>query len=213
MRCSKFLVTLLLLFPIYLFAQSSQNNALYLSGNLVVSNSSMQENYKDHSLHTAFGIGFGFPLFQNISFYGRVTYTSKPNFTAYDYLTYVDNDISIINQLTAANVTFSQFIFNAGLQYNFFISKSIKLGLSSGFTYSMVNQKISLQSGKTIENLDNEGLYGYFAGTSLEKTFEDSHVSIFGEAQYNFIRKDLVYYRSNFGGVNFTIGGKYYFSN
>lgn len=204
------LAALFLLLPLCLFAQSEKHNSPYLSGNLILSNSSVQENYKDNSLHAALGVGFGFPIFKNISFYSRLTYTSKPNFTAYDYLTYVDNDISIINQLTAANVSFSQLIFNAGLQYNFYISKSIKFGVSSGFTYSIVNQKISLQSGKTIENLDNEGLYGYFAGTSLEKSFEDSHVSIFGEAQYNFIRRDLVYYRSNFGGINFSIGGKYY---
>ncbi len=204
------LTALFFVLSLCLFAQSQKNDSPYLSGNLVLSNSSVRENYKENSLHAALGVGFGFPVINNISFYSRLTYTSKPNFTAYDYLTYVDNDISIINQLTAANVSFSQLIFNAGLQYNFYISKSIRFGLSSGFTYSLINQKVSLQSGKTIENLDNEGLYGYFAGTSLEKTFEDSHVSIFGEVQYNFIKKDIVYYRSNFGGVNFTVGGKYY---
>ncbi len=183
------LAALFYLVPLCLFAQSKENNSPYLSGNLIVSNSSASENYKDNSFHAALGIGFGFPVFNNVSFYGRLTYTSKPNFTAYDYLTYVDNDISIINQLTAANVSFSQLIFNAGLQYNLYLSKSIKLGLSSGFTYSMVNQKVSLESGKTIENLDNEGLYGYFAGTSIEKSFEDSHFSVFGEAQYNFIKR------------------------
>ena len=210
MKRFKILAVVFYLLSLCLFAQSEKQESPYLSGNLVVSNSSIQENYKDNSLRAALGVGFGFPVFNNISFYSKLTYTSKPDFTAYDYLTYVDNDISIINQLTAANVSFSQLIFNAGLQYNFYISKSIKLGMSSGFTYSMVNQKVSLESGKTIENLDNEGLYGYFAGTSLEKTFEDNHMSIFGEAQYNFIKKDIIYYRSNFGGVNFTIGGKYY---
>jgi hypothetical protein len=210
-----FKITIFIFFFLFpgLFAKSENHISPYFSGNLSISNSSVRENYKDQSFHAALGVGFGFPVYKSFSFYSRLTYTSRPGYTAYDYLTFIDNDISIINQLTAANVAFSQFIFNAGLQYGFQISNEIKFGLSGGFTYSLVNQRVSLKTGKMIENLDNEGLYGYFAGASLEKTFEDSHMSIFGEAQYNFIRKDLVYYRSNFGGVNFTIGGKYYFKN
>ena len=213
MNYLKALPLILFLSSTLLMAQSENHNSPYFSGSLSISNSAARVNYKDQSFHAALGAGFGFPIYKAISFYSKLTYASKPNFTAYDYLTYVDNDISIVNQLTAANVAFSQLIFNAGLQYGIQISRELRFGMSGGLTYSLVNQKVSLQTGKMIENLDNEGLYGYFAGASLEKTFEDSHVSVFGEAQYNFIRKDIVYYRSNFGGVNFTVGGKYYFKN
>ncbi len=213
MKYFKYLILFLPLLFVELTAQPKVNSSPYLSGNLAISNSSFpMSDDNNNSMKAAVGIGFGFPINKEISFYSRFTYTSKPNFTAFDYLTYVDNDMSIINQLTAANISYSQLIFNAGLQYNFTITNGLLLGISSGFTYSIVNQKVSLQNGKMIESMDNEGLYGYFAGANLEKTFDESNFSIFGEAQYNFIKKDLVYYRSKFGGTNFTIGGKYYLS-
>ena len=51
MKCVTILTALLFVLPLYLFAQSEKHNSPYLSGNLVLSNSSLRENYKENSLH------------------------------------------------------------------------------------------------------------------------------------------------------------------
>ncbi|MCF8243013.1 MAG: hypothetical protein K9J16_16675, partial [Melioribacteraceae bacterium] len=166
-----------------------------------------------NSTTIAFSIGTGIPLYQKIFFYGKISYFSKSNYDVYDPAAMnTGSDFQIVNELQSANANFSQLIMNAGLMYNLFNYNGYLLGLNGGMTYAFVNHEAYSSSGVLIQRLDNEGVLGYFAGVMGEKNFEESEFSIFGEAQYNHAKKDVVYFRNAFSGMNYTIGFKYYFT-
>ena len=48
------------------------------------------------------------------------------------------------------------------------------------------------------------------AGFDLEHKLFDSNFSVFGEAQYNHIRSDYLYYKDKFSGMNLTAGIRFY---
>lgn len=157
-----------------------------------------------------FSSGFGIPLYGAFSIYSRVSYISKSNYRGTEYQSFVNADLEIMNELVETNASFSQLILNGGLQYNIHLSKEIKLGLSGGVTYALVNHEASLPGGIMLQRLNNTGVFGVFSGASLEKYFSDSGASVFGEAQYNYAKKNVVYFRDKFSGMNFTVGAKYY---
>jgi hypothetical protein len=110
------------------------------------------------------------------------------------------------------NASMAQLVVNGGLQYNIFLSKDLSIGLLGGITYTLVDQEARLFSGELIQRIDYQSFYGYFGGASVEKSFKDSDLSLFAEAIYNYIDDNSVYFRNVFSGMNFTIGGRYYFT-
>lgn len=199
--------SLLLLLTAYVPAQ---NNA-YVFGSMGGYSSGGNSN---SSLRNApavvFSTGFGIPLYGAVSLYSRLSYIYKSHYTGREYHSFINSDLEIMNELVQTNASFSQLVINGGLQYNIHLSQEINMGISGGVTYAMVNHLAALPSGLVIQRLDNTGAFGVFSGASIEKFFKDSGVSIFGEAQYNYARKNVVYFRDKFSGMNFTVGGKYY---
>jgi hypothetical protein len=109
------------------------------------------------------------------------------------------------------NASVGQLVVNGGLQYNIILSKELTIGLLGGITYTLVDQEARLFSGELIQRIDYQSFYGYFGGASVEKSFKNSDFSMFAEAIYNYIDDKSVYFRNVFSGMNFTIGGRYYF--
>jgi hypothetical protein len=200
---------LCLVFPAY----AQMNEGAFITGSLGAKlgggsgNPYMQNSGTSILLSTSAGI----PLFNNVLFYSRISFISRSGYTAQENINTPGTGITTINQLTEVNGTFSQLIFNGGLQYNIHLTDDLTMGINGGLTYALVNHKASLPGGTVLQSLDNEGIFGAFSGVNLEKSFEDSNVSLFGEAQYNYAKKDVVYFRDKFSGMNFTFGGKYYF--
>ena len=156
--------------------------------------------------------GFGLPLFNKVFLYTKLSYILRSNYSSLEYNNFADAGLNSFNELVQANASFSQLLFNGGLQYNVYLTEDLTLGINGGLTYAVVNHKASFSDGTLIQRLDNEGVFGAFTGLSLEKSFEDSNVSLFGEAQYNYARKDVIYFRDKFSGMNFTVGGRFYLS-
>lgn len=207
-------IFLLIIFSIFLqnsFAQLKEIRTPYFSGMIGTSTIASSEYEKSqNSIGTAFAIGFGLPVYKSLSLYSKAGYISKPDFSAYQVLNYSQNGITINNELTELNASFSQLIFNFGLEYNLFLSEQIKLGLNGGVSYSLINQESRFKNGQLFSRLNNDGVFGYFGGASLEKGFTDSSFSLFLEAQYNYANKNAVFYRTAFSGMNYSIGVKYY---
>jgi len=186
-------------------------NDPYIFGSLGgFSTGSAKNNPYKNSPAVVFSTGFGIPLYGAVSLYSRLSYIYKSNYTGREYQSYINSDLEIMNELVETNASFSQLLVNGGLQYNIHLSKEVNLGISGGITYAMVNHMAALPSGLVIQRLDNTGVFGVFSGVSIEKFFEDTGASVFGEAQYNYAKRNVVYFRDKFSGMNFTIGGKFY---
>ena len=202
----KYLITILLfIFPFFAEAQSSlPHKSVFLSGGIgVIQSSSPEELTTKYFPDVLFQIGFGIPINHHLFLYNRISFTSKSDFKAYAV-------VEPVNQLVETTSSFSQLIYNAGLRYSIFMTQDWSLGFSAGITYSVVNNKSTLK-GESYQNLDNQNLYGYFGGIDLEHRFTDSKVSVFGEALYNYIRNDNIYFRDKFSGMNLTAGVRFYF--
>ncbi|MFC2084849.1 hypothetical protein ACFLS9_07315 [Bacteroidota bacterium] len=215
MKKHVFIVFIILLIPSLIsFSGNKIKKSVFISGNLSFyqSNSNNTNNIQSNLPRIGFGLGVGFPLNNNIFFFGKINYLIKSDFDAYyDNSTFRD-DIQVINNIVYTNASISQLIVNGGLQYKIYLADEFTLGLIGGFTYSLVDQNAKDNFGETVSKISNEGFYGYFGGASLEKNIENENFSIFIEAIYNYIKSDVVYYRNVFSGLDLTIGGRYYFS-
>jgi hypothetical protein len=154
--------------------------------------------------------GLGIPLLDRVYLYTKLSYISRSNYTAQEQYNTIGPDLNTVSKMIEADASFSQLLFNGGLQYNIYISDDLTLGINSGLTYVLVNHKAALPNGTLLQELDNTGVFGFFGGLNLEKFFEDSNVSFYGEAQYNYTKKNMIYFRDKFSGMNFTVGGRFY---
>ncbi len=87
------------------------------------------------------------------------------------------------------------------------------MGINGGITYSNFTENINDSNGINRATRKGNGIFGFFIGTLLEKSFQNIPFTIFLETQYNFIRYDILGIVSNYGGLNLNVGGKYYFGN
>ena len=165
-----------------------------------------------NSLVIAGGGDFGVPLFQNVYFINKISYRSISDYETYLSTSNFETNLGGVHELVKTNASFSHLILSSGLQYTFSVYEGYKIGLSAGMQYSLINQDAYLTSGTLVRQLNNEGFFGYFGGILVEKTFKDENYSIIGEAQYNYIESDAVSYTDEFSGMNFFIGGRYYFN-
>ena len=154
-----------------------------------------------------FGAGLGIPLISNIQFYNKITYVLKSD---YD-VKYFSSEFDIYNSVNDVNASFSQLIYNGGLQYKFNLNENLNLGIIGGLTYTLVDHEARLISGEIIQSIDNEGVFGYFGGANIENKFEDKNLSLYGEAIYNHSNRNVVHFNSPFTGMNYTFGFRYYF--
>ena len=202
----KYLITILIFaFPIITEAQNTiPDKSIFFSGGVgVIRTASSEEINSKYLPNVLFQVGLGIPINSHLFIYNRISFTSRSDFQAYARL-------EPINQLVETTSSFSQLIYNAGLRYSIYITQDWSIGFSAGFTYSLVNNKYTLK-GESYQNLDNQNLYGYFGGIDLENRFQDSHFSAFGEALYNYIRNDNIYFRDKFSGMNLSAGIRFYF--
>lgn len=208
------LVFSLMIFPPKEFSQVIISDSPFISGAVGAMSFTTGDNRNSQStLSFAFSSSFGVPVIDNLFIYGRVTYSSVENFSGYFNEIQLNENISAVNMLQLANASFSQLIFNAGLLYRLKVTDEFHTGLSGGVTYSILNHEAYLQNEKIISELNNEGVYGYFGGVMLERKITSENLSLFAEAQYNYIKSDAVYFRRAFSGMNYTFGIRYFFSN
>jgi len=207
------LLVSLLLLAVTASAQDTNKRTAYFSANVSSYNSpqSYGPSRNEGSSRIGGGIGVGIHLIENIYLYGKATYIGKSNFTGIYDNNYYKTEFNISENLSMVNASISQLVVNGGIQYNINLSKQLLIGVLGGITYSLVDQEARLYSGELVQKIDYQSFYGYFGGLSVEKSFKDSEFSMFAEAIYNYIDDKSAYFRNVFSGMNFTIGGRYYF--
>ena len=211
MKTLFFTLTILVLFIFTVVpAQSFHKKSAFVSG-LVgaasLNNSGINER---NSFALTFGGSFGIPVTKNLFLYTRTSYTSKSNFQSYYNTSYLTSQFQYSDQLSLVNSSFSQLLINTGLLYNFYLSQFFALGVSGGVTFAVLNQDAALVGGHVISKVDNETIWGAFGGLMAEKGWEDSNITTFAEAQYNYARSDASYHSNALNRMNFTFGVRYY---
>ena len=160
----------------------------------------------------AFGGSFGIPITKNLYLYTRSFYTSKSNFQFFYNTAFLNSSVSLTEEFVQANSSFSQLLINGGLLYNIRISEEFVLGLNGGLTFMVLNQEAKLRTGQVVSSIDNENIWGAFTGVIVEKSWEDSDVTTFFEAQYNYAESDALYRSDALNVMNYTFGIRYYLS-
>jgi hypothetical protein len=198
----KYILTIFV-FGVLVQAQDfTHHKSIFLSGGAGINGSSSSNEINLNKAPDVLLFGsLGIPLTIDLSFYNRLSYSLRSNFLAYE--------IGPANQLVQTNASFSQLIYNSGLRYRIYSNSRWGFALSTGFTYSLVNQQSGF-NGEISGKIENQSFYGYFGGADLEYKFQDSNITMFGEAQYNHIGTNSVYYRDKFSGMNFAVGLRYY---
>lgn len=206
----KFTIIILFLSCSIVFGQGNETRSVFISGLVGSAQIGTNDLSNETEYALSFGGSFGIPVTKNISLYTRISYASRSGFNSYMNRSGISGNVQLTNQLVQVTSSFSQLLMNAGLLYSITLSDEFNLGITGGVSYSIVNSETELPTGLYITNYDNEGIYGYYGGILLEKSFPDSDFSTFAEAIYNYARSDAIYTSKTFSGMNFMIGVRYY---
>jgi hypothetical protein len=197
-----------------LIAQNHDHMA-YVSGNVggfISANKYFSKTY-DSDFGFAFGAGFGVPILNDLYICGNVTYFTKngiPWLSTYDQNGHLVPTIRVDNGTS----TFRQWIVNGGLQYNYLVLEQFLFSVSGGITYSAITEKATININNVTDvSQSGSGILGYYLGLGIERSFSNSSLSAFAEAQYNFSRDDIFNLIGNYGGANLSLGIRYYFND
>ena len=194
-------------------AQTSQLGSASVSldfGGFVSSRSGFSDTYGSN-LGLALGGGVGLPLTNHLYLCGKATYFSKSGTPWWYTYGYQNGVWTIISKTREGSATFTQWIINGGLQYDFLLSKVYSLGVDGGVTYTNFSEKVESANGLGSSNESGRGILGFYGGVSGERSFEESPFAIFVDAQYNNARLDVASAIGNYGGINLSVGVRYYF--
>lgn len=194
-------------------AQTAGLGTPYLSahlGTFITSRSGFSNTYNSN-VGFAYGAGVGLPLTSNLYLCGEATYFTKSG-TPWWYTYNYQNGVStIVSKERNGSATFTQWIIDGGLQYNFAISKRYSLGVGAGLTYTTFSEKTQSANGLGSADVTGQGALGFYGGLSGERRFEGSPFAIFADIQYNYARQSVVAAVGNYGGTNLSLGLRYYF--
>ena len=196
-----------------IFPQSRiEHSSAFISGMVGTAKVSLSGNGQQNPTALAFGGSFGIPITKNLYLYTRSSYTSKSNFQSFYNTAFLNSSLSLTEEFVQANSSFSQLLINGGLLYNIRITEEFVLGLNGGLTFMVLNQEAKLRTGQVVSSIDNENIWGAFTGVIVEKSWEDSDVTTFFEAQYNYAESDALYRSDALNVMNYTFGIRYYLS-
>lgn len=207
------ILTIVMLSTVSIYAQSDSLKSSFFSlhsGIFLTSLENFDETY-DSQYGFVYGLGIGMPLSTRLSIYGKATLFSKSGSPVIKTYNYENGTRTLVSESREGSASFTQWIINGGLLYNYPINENWILGLNGGITYSIVSEKQKNGGGDTILSIEGSGIFGFFFGGILERKFNKSSFSLFFEPQYNSSRSDVLNYVGNYGGLNLNIGARYYF--
>ncbi len=203
-----------MLFISTIFSQQESRKTPFISANLGIYN--IAENNFDQVYNSKIGflpgITVGLPLSSCTYLYGKVSYFAKDGVPVnYTYILQNGN-LVLSYEGKGGSAKFSEWLFNAGILYNFFLSDDFTLGINGGVVFVSLNEtKNGPANSYSITNTGG-GWLGFFGGVNLEKNFVNSPFSLIAEIQYNLSRGDIQSFAGNYGGLNINLGGRFYFN-
>jgi hypothetical protein len=202
---------LMLLSTTTLISQTTDNPSAFISANLggfITAYEGFSKVY-DSNIGFAFGAGLGLPLTNRLYIYGKATYFAKKGVPVVSTYNFQNGNLVSITETKDGSASYKQWIFNGGLQYNLALSNEFNLGINGGITYTRITEE--KKSSNVSSSLNTSGVLGFFGGVGIEKKFQESPFAVFAESQYNYSRKDIIAAVGNYGGLNMSLGLRYFF--
>ena len=193
-------------------AQTSEPRSPFISahlGGFVTSLDGFDKVY-DTNIGFVFGAGVGLPVSTRMYFYGKATYFAKSGVPVITTYSYQNGTFVSVAETRDGIATFRQWIFNGGMQYNIFLSEDYTLGISGGITYSRIAEDQRNSTGTVSSSISSTG-FDFFGGLAAERNFAESPCSVFLETQFNYTRREIFILVGDYGGVNLSLGIRYYF--
>ncbi len=203
-----------MLFISTIFSQQKSMKSPFISANLGIYNIAESNFEQVYSSKVGFlpGITVGLPLSSRSYLYGKVSYFAKDGVPVnYSYILQNGN-LVLSSEGKGGSAKFREWLFNAGILYNFFLSEDFTLGINGGLVFVSLNEKKNGPANSYSVTSTGGGLLGFFGGVNLEKNFVNSPFSLIGEIQYNLSRGDLQSFAGNYGGLNINLGARFYFN-
>jgi hypothetical protein len=182
------------------------------SGIYLPSISGFKEMYHSHSVFIN-GISLGIPFSnKDFFFYVKGMYFQKTGTQIIHHFEYDPQTGEPVTYTTRGDdITWRQLLGNVGVQYNLHPGLTDNLMFNGGITLVKASEKTKDDSASS----DAKGFTGFFLGAGYEKRISDKF-GLFSEVQYNFdIWKVKIFGYSvsfKYGGANFNVGIRYYFS-
>lgn len=195
------------------YGQSVATKSPYLSihtGVFISSIDNFDKTY-DSQMGLVYGLGLGLPVSTRSYIFGKATLFSKSGIPVFQNYSFENGSFVLTSEKREGKAKFTQWIFNGGFLYNFFLSSDWTLGLNGGIAYTKVSEEQKNNDGSAGFTLNGSGVLGFFVGGSIEKNFGTSPFSMFFEPQFNFTRREILTYVANYGGFNMNVGVRYYF--
>ena len=218
----KFLLLILIFSYSLIYSQDRNEKSGFISLNSGTFVSSINQFSKTYDSRFGFinGLEVALANTKRTYFFIKVSYFAKSGTPVTNDFDYSNGSSIFVKVVKEGFAKFTQLLINEGFIYNFFLDSDWNLGLNGGITFSFVSEEFKNVWGDTYYSTDASGMFGAFIGVSLEKKFNDSHLSVFLEPQYNYLKSNLLIinyttnnsYVGNYGGLNLSAGIRCYFN-
>lgn len=207
-----FVITVLLLSNISNYSQSKVMDGFSVSlhsGVFRTSSENFDETYES-PFGLVYGLGIGIPISSKSYLYGKATFFSKNGVPLRKTYEFIDGNPVLVSEVKEGSAEFRQWIINGGYQHNFLLGNDFVLGINGGITYTTISEEYKDDAEQIKYSMNGYGMFGFFIGSVLEKSFTNLPFTIFFEPQFNFSRNDIIGITKNYSGFNINIGCRYY---
>ena len=204
-----------------IYSQETNGKSGFISLNTGTFISSIDQFSKTYDSRFGFiyGIEVAIANTEQTYFFIKVSYFAKNGTPVTNDFDYSSGYPIFVKVNKEGSAKFTQLLMNEGFIYNLFLDSDWTLGLNGGITFCLVSKEEKNARGDTYYSTDASGMFGVFIGAALEKKFNDSHVSVFLEPQYNYVKSNVLIinsttnnvYIGNYGGLNLSAGIRFYF--
>jgi hypothetical protein len=217
-RTSIIILSLSALLSINLFSQQRKPVPAFATLDLGVLNTDREHFSDTYNSSTGFvvGGGLGLQVSSSVAIVVKATYFHKsgvPLVRTYNY-SILTGTTTLVSQKKEGTASYTQWLLNAGLQFALFDVSTFGFSANGGVLYSVVSEEQDASPDFSYSS-DGKGIYGYFLGLNVEGDIPELPISPFAEVQYNFTRSGIVQAPQpaggHFGGLNISLGAKYYF--
>lgn len=209
----KHILLLSLIFISSIYAQQTNFKSAFISANLGIYDVAQSQFDQVYNSNIGFmpGISLGLPISTRTYVYCKASYFSKEGVPVIYSYELQNGNFVLSSESREGTAKFREWLFNAGLLYNIFLSEEYTLGVNGGIVLASIYEDKEVPTDSYPLTSSGGGLLGVFGGVSLERNFDNSPFSIIGEIQYDFSRSDILSAAGNNGGLNVNIGGRFYF--
>lgn len=190
----------------------TNSKSVFISANLgvyIVAQDQFDRVY-DSNMGFMPSVEVGLPVSTRTYLYGKISYFLKRGVPIFYQYELQNGNFVLVSETKDGSASFKEWIFNAGLLYNIFLTEEYTLGINGGLTFVSLSEERNSTVFNSVK-YSGGGLLGFFGGLMVERNFNGSPFSLTCEIAYNLSRGDIKTFVGNYGGFNTNLGVRYYF--